>query len=151
MNAQERKWICEEMLKHWRKLQDEVWVAEDDAANIAFSQGSGDPVQSSSISDKTYRGALILERVEDKRAWVDCIEKAMKWMENERPDIYRLLYGHYGMKYSRGYKRKHARSFTDSYCKVYGISMREYQSRRTEGLEEVAYQASEMGLLRNCK
>lgn len=151
MNAQERKWICEEKLKRWQKYKDEVWVAEDDAANIAFSQGSGDPVQSSSISDKTYRGALILERVEDKRAWVDCITKAMDWLEVERPDIQRLLYGHYGMKYTRGYKRKHARSFADSYCKVYGISMREYQNRRIEGLEEVAYQASEMGLLRNCK
>lgn len=108
-------------------------------------------MQSSSISDKTYRGAMMLERVEDKRAWVECIEKAMAWLEEERPDIHRLLYGHYGMKYTRGYKRKWARSFTDSYRKVYGISMQEYQSRRMEGLEEVAYQASEMGLLRNCK
>ena len=149
MTAQERKHICEEKLKRWMKLKDEVNMAEDDAANIAFSQGSGDPVQSSSISDKTYRGALILERVEDKRAWVDCITKAMDWLEVERPDIQRLLYGHYGMRYTRGYKRKHARSFADSYCKVYGISMREYHSRRIEGLEEVAYQASEMGLLKN--
>ena len=149
MTAQERKHICEEKIKRWMKLRDEVNIAEDDAANIAFSQGSGDPVQSSSISDKTYRGAMILERVEDKRAWVECIEKAMAWLEQERPDIQRLLYGHYGMKYTRGYKRKHARSFADSYCKVYGISMREYHSRRIEGLEEVAYQASEKGLLRN--
>ena len=151
MTAQERKRICEDHLKQWRQLQEEVWAAEDDAENIAFSQGSGDPVQSSSISDKTYRGAMILERVEDKRAWVDCIEKAMAWLEEERPDLQRLLYGHYGMRYTRGYKRKHARSFADSYCKVYGISMREYHSRRIEGLEEVAYQASEAGLLRNCK
>lgn len=151
MTAQERKHICEDHLKRWMKLRDEVNMAEDDAANIAFSQGSGEPVQSSSISDKTYRGAMILERVEVQRAWVDCIEKAMAWLEQERPDIHRLLYGHYGMKYTRGYKRKWARSFTDSYRKVYGISMQEYQSRRMEGLEEVAYQASEMGLLRNCK
>ena len=149
MTAQERKHICEEKLKRWRNLQDEVWLAEDDAENVAFSQGSGDPVQSSSISDKTYRGAMILERVEDKRAWVECIEKAMAWLEHERPDIHRLLRGHYGMIYTRGYKRKHARSFADSYCKVYGISMREYHARRVEGLEEVAYQASEKGLLKN--
>ena len=151
MTAQERKWICEEKLKKWMKLKDEVNMAEDDAENIAFSQGSGDPVQSSNISDKTYRGAMILERVEDKREWVECIEKAMDWLEHERPDIQRLLYGHYGMKYTRGYKRKHARSFADSYCKVYGISMREYHSRRIEGLEEVAYQASEKGLFQKCK
>lgn len=151
MTAQERKRICEDHIKRWMKLKDEVNMAQDDAANIAFSQGSGDPVQSSTISDKTYRGAMILERVEDKREWVECIEKAMDWLEHERPDIQRLLYGHYGMKYTRGYKRKHARSFADSYCKVYGISMREYHFRRLEGLEEVAYQASEAGLLRNCK
>ena len=149
MTAQERKHICEEKLKRWRNLQDEVWLAEDDAENVAFSQGSGDPVQSSSISDKTYRGAMMLERVEEKKAWVDCITKAMEWLENERPDIQRLLYGHYSMKYTRGYKRKYARSFADSYCKVYGISMREYHNRRMEGLEEVAYQASEKGLLKN--
>lgn len=151
MTAQERKHICEDKLKRWMKLRDEVNMAEDDAANVAFSQGNGEPVQSSTISDKTYRGALILERVEDKRAWVDCIEKAMAWLEVERPDIHRLLYGHYGMKYNRGYKRKWAKSFTDSYCKVYGINRMEYFRRRVEGLEEVAYQASEAGLFRKCK
>ena len=151
MTAQERKHICEEKLKRWMKLRDEVNMAEDDAENVAFSQGSGDPVQSSNISDKTFRGALILERVEDKRAWVECIEKAMEWLEVERPDLQRLLYGHYGMRYTRGYKRKFAESFRKSYCQVYGISKTEYHGRRMEGLEEVAYQASEAGLLRNCK
>lgn len=151
MTAQERKHICEDHLKRWMKLRDEVNMAEDDAANVAFSQGSGEPVQSSNISDKTYRGAMMLERVEEKRAWVDCIDKAMAWLEEERPDIHRLLHGHYGMKYLRGYKRKHAKSFTESYCKVYGINRMEYYRRRVEGLEEVAYQASEAGLLRNCK
>lgn len=151
MTAQERKRICEDHLKRWMKLRDEVNMAEDDAANVAFSQGSGEPVQSSSISDKTFRGVLMLEQVETKRLWVECIEKAMAWLETERPDIHRLLYGHYGMKYSRGYKRKWARSFTESYCKVYEINRTEYHRRRVEGLEEVAYQASEMGLLRNCK
>ena len=151
MTAQERKHICEEKIKRWMKLKDEVNMAEDDAENIAFSQGSGEPVQSSSISDKTFKGAMILERVEDKRAWVECIEKAMDWLEHERPDIQRLLYGHYGMKYTRGYKRKYAESFRKSYCQVYGISKSEYHNRRMEGLEEVAYQASEKGLLRNCK
>ena len=151
MTAQERKHICEDKLKRWMRMKDEIWVAEDDAASVAFSQGSGEPVQSSSISDKTYRGAMMLERVEEKRAWVECIEKAMAWLEEERPDIQRLLYGHYGMKYTRGYKRKYAKSFTESYCKVYGINRMEYYRRRVEGLEEIAYQASEMGLLRNCK
>ena len=151
MTAQERKRICEDHLKRWMKLKDEVNMAEDDAANVAFSQGSGDTVQSSTISDKTFRGVLMLEQVETKRLWVECIEKAMAWLEEERPDIHRLLYGHYGMRYSRGYKRKWARSFTESYCKVYEINRTEYHRRRVEGLEEVAYQASEMGLLRNCK
>ena len=133
MTAQERKHICEEHLKRWMKLRDEVNMAEDDAANVAFSQGSGDPVQSSTISDKTFRGAMMLEQVETKRLWVECIEKAMAWLEEERPDIHRLLYGHYGMKYSRGYKRKWARSFTESYCKVYEINRTEYHRRRVEG------------------
>lgn len=151
MTKRDRELICEGVLKRWMKLRDEVNVAEDDAANVAFSQGSGDPVQTSSISDKTYRGAVILERVEDKRAWLDCVEKAMAWMEEERPDIQRLLYGHYGMMYLRGYKRSRARSFAESYCRAYGISMREYHTRRIEGIDEVAFQASEAGLLRNCK
>ena len=51
MTAQERKHICEEKIKRWMKLKDEVNMAKDDAENIAFSQGSGDPVQSSTISD----------------------------------------------------------------------------------------------------
>ena len=151
MTAQERKRICEDHLKQWRQLQEEVWAAEDDAANVAFTQGSGEPVQSSNISDKTYRGALVLESVEEKRKWVEVIQEAMKWLEGEKPDIHRLLYGHYGMRYSRGYKRKYAKSFTESYCAVYGINRMEYYRRRIEGLDEVAFYATERGLLRNCK
>ena len=89
--------ICESVLKRWRKLQEEVWAAEEDAASVAFSQGSGDPVQSSSISDKTFRGAMMLQSVEEKRMWVKVITEAMEWLEEERPDIQRLLYGHYGI------------------------------------------------------
>ena len=151
MTAQERKHACEYVLKKWMKLQSEVSMTEDDAANVAFTQGSGEPVQSSNISDKTFRGALMLESVEEKKKWVQVIREAMKWLEEERPDIQRLLYGHYGMKYTRGYKRSYARSFADSYCRVYGISIREYHSRRIDGLGEIAFYATEAGLLRNCK
>ena len=55
MTKRDRELMVEAVLKRWRKLQEEVWAVEDDAANIAFSQGSGEPVQSSSISDKTAR------------------------------------------------------------------------------------------------
>ena len=151
MTKRERELKVESVLKRWRKLQEEVWAVEQDAANVAFASGSGEPVQSSSISDKTATGAFILESIDDKRRWVECVTEAMKWLEEEQPDLQRLLYGHYGMRHNRGYKRSHARAFADSYCKVYGISMREYHNRRMEGLEEVAYQASEAGLLRNCK
>lgn len=134
-------------MKRWRRLQDEVRAVEDDAANIAFSQGQGEPVQSSSISDKTARGAFLLESIDEKRKWVDCITDAMKWLEAEQPDLQRLLYGHYGMIYTKGYKRTRARSFAESYCKVYHISMREYHFRRIDALNEVAFEATERGLI----
>ena len=134
-------------MKRWRRLQDEVRAVEDDAANIAFSQGQGEPVQSSSISDKTARGAFLLESIDEKRKWVDCITAAMKWLEAEQPDLQRLLYGHYGMIYTKGYKRTRARSFAESYCKVYHISMREYHFRRIDALNEVAFEATERGLI----
>lgn len=134
-------------MKRWRRLQDEVRAVEDDAANIAFSQGQGEPVQSSSISDKTARGAFLLESIDEKRKWVDCITDAMKWLEVEQPDLQRLLYGHYGMIYTKGYKRTRARSFAESYCKVYHISMREYHFRRIDALNEVAFEATERGLI----
>ena len=149
MTKRDREMICEGVLKRWRKLQEEVWKVEDDAANVAFSQG-GEPVQSSSISDKTARGAFMLESVDEKKKWIEVITEAMDWLEEERPDIQRLLYGHYGMRHLRGYKRKYAKAFTESYCKVYGISRAEYFNRRVEGLDEIAYYATEKGLL-NCK
>ena len=46
MTPLERKAAVEWHLKNWRRLQEEVWEAERDAADIAFSQGSGEPVQS---------------------------------------------------------------------------------------------------------
>ena len=143
-----RELLCEAVLKRWRKLQEEIREAEDDAANVAFSQGSGDPVQSSNISDKTYRGALMLETVDEKRAWVKCVKKSMDWLKAERPDIHRLLYGHYGMRYTKGYRRKYAREFTVAYCRTYHISESEYKSRRYEGLAELAFDATEAGLIK---
>ena len=64
MTKRDREMMVEGVLKRWRKLQEEVQMVEDDAANMAFSQGSGEPVQSSSISDKTARGAFLLETVQ---------------------------------------------------------------------------------------
>lgn len=149
MTERERELNVEGHLKHWRRLQEEVWAVEQDAANIAFSQGSGEPVQSSSISDKTARGAFLLESIEEKRRWVECVTDAMAWLKDEQPDIQRLLYGHYGMDCMKGYKRSHARSFTRSYCEVYHISISEYKSRRYEGLHQVASLAVEYGLIKN--
>ena len=148
MTKRERELKVESVLKRWRKLQEEVWAVEQDAANVAFASGSGEPVQSSSVSDKTATGAFILESIDDKRRWVECVTDAMKWLEEEQPDLQRLLYGHYGMRHNRGYKRSHARAFADSYCKVYHISMREYHLRRVDALNEIAFEATENGLLR---
>ena len=147
MTKRDRELMVEAVLKRWRKLQEEVWAVEDDAANIAFSQGEGEPVQSSSISDKTARGAFMLESVAEKKAWVECVTEGMKWLHDEQPDLERLLYGHYGMRHLRGYKRSSARAFSDSYCKVYHISMREYHLRRIDALNEVAFEATERGLI----
>lgn len=141
----------EEVAKHLKRFQAEkatVEEAEEEAANLAFSQGSGDPVQSSTISDKTARGAAVLESVAETRAWVECIEKSMEWLKEERPDIYLLLYGHYGMRYKKGYRRKYAKAFTVSYCSVYNISDSEYKTRRIEGLDELRQDATEAGLLK---
>ena len=148
MTKRDRETAVENVLKRWRKLQEEIKAVEDDAANMAFSQGSGEPVQSSSISDKTARGASLLESIDEKRKWVDCITDAMKWLKAEQPDLQRLLYGHYGMRYTQGYRRKHARAFMVAYCTTYHISDTEYKRRRWEGLGELAYDATEAGLLK---
>ena len=141
----------EKHLKMWRKEQDRVWNTERDAASIAFSHGDGEPVQSSAISDKTARAAFMLDSIRDVRVWVDCITDAMQWLSQERPDLQRLLYGHYGMEHQRGYKRKTAKSFTKSYRIVYGISYSEYNQRRLDALDEVSHFATEYGLFRRCK
>ena len=151
MTKRDRELKVESILKRWRKLQEEVWAVEEDAANVAFASGTGEPVQSSRISDKTATGAFILESIDEKRRWVECVTSAMKWLEEEQPDLQRLLYGHYGMRHNRGYKRSHARAFADSYCKVYHISMREYHLRRVDALNEIAFEATEDGLLKTRK
>ena len=91
MTKRERELLVESVLKRWRKLQEEVKMVEDDAANMAFSQGHGEPVQSSSISDKTARGAFLLDSVAEKRRWVEVITEAMRRMRVEQPDLQRLL------------------------------------------------------------
>lgn len=148
MTKRDRELMVEGVLKRWRKLQEEVWTAEQDAANIAFSQGSGEPVQSSSISDKTARGAFLLDGISEKRKWVEVITDAMRRMRAEQPDLQRLLYGHYWMDHLKGYRRAHAKSFTESYCTVYHISVSEYKERRKDALWAVTFEAAEAGLFK---
>lgn len=149
MTPLERKAAVEWHLKNWRRLQEEVWAAERDAENMAFSQGSGEPVQSSSISDKTARGAFLLESISEKRRWVEVITEAMRRMRVEQPDLQRLLYGHYWMDHLKGYRRAHAKSFTESYCTVYHISVSEYKERRKDALWAVTFDAAEAGLFKS--
>ena len=140
-----------EILMRWRRFQSEVWTTQEDAECIAFSQGTGEPVQSSNISDKTARGAFLLDSIDEKRKWLDCVTEALEWMKDERPEWYSLLYGHYGMKYSRGYKRKYAKSFTESYCKVRMVGRETYRQQRLAAIKEIVSYARFKGLLRNCK
>lgn len=148
MKKRDRELMVEGVLKRWRKLQEEVLAAESDAANIAFSQGSGEPVQSSSISDKTARGAFLLESVAEKRAWVECITEAMAWLNEERPELRKLLYGHYGMYNKNGYRRSTARAFASYFCHEHFVSIREYHRMRIDAIDEVAFTAAERGLLK---
>lgn len=148
MTKKEREKEVELLLKRFRRIQDEIAVAEEDAEALAFSQGSGEPVQSSTISDKTMRGALALLGVDQKRRWVECLTDALDWLEEEQPDLRRLIWGHYGMKYRRGYKRKYATAFTVSYCTSYHISYQEYDRRRHRGIEEITTFAVGRGLLK---
>ena len=147
MTKRDRELLVEGVLKRWRKLQEEVRMVEDDAANMAFSQGTGEPVQSSSISDKTARGAFLLERIEDKKRWVECVNEAMAWLDTEHPELRKLLYGHYGMYTKQGYRRSTARAFANYYCHEHFVSMRKYHFMRIDALDEVAFTAAEKGLL----
>ena len=140
-----------DILMHWKRLQAEIDEVQEDAAALAFSQGSGDPVQSSNLSDKTARGAAMLETIAEKRRWLEVVTEAMDWMKEEKPEWYRLLYGHYGMKYTRGYRRKYARIFTDDYCRVMIMDRESYRKRRIKAIDEIVGFARDAGLLRDCK
>lgn len=148
MTKRDRELMVEAVLKRWKRLQAEVKDAEDEAANIAFSQGSGDPVQSSAISDKTARGAAVLETVAEKKAWIVCVNEAMAWLEQEQPEMRKLLYGHYGMYNPKGYKRSTARAFASYFCGEHFVSIRQYHRMRIDALDEVAFTATESGLMK---
>ena len=148
MTKRDRELMVEGVLKRWRRLQEEVKSVEADAANIAFSQGSGEPVQSSSISDKTARGAFLLESVAEKKAWVECVTEGMRWLDEEHPELRKLLYGHYGMWNIIGYKRSTARAFASYFCGEHYVSIREYHRMRIDALEELAFTAAERGLMK---
>ena len=149
MTERERELIVEDKLKRWKRMQAEIRDAEEEAANVAFSQGSGDPVQSSSISDKTARGAAMLERVAEQKRWIECIHAGLEWLRDEQPDLRRILIGHYGMRNAAGYKSKWAAWFTMEYCRIHHISVSEYKIRRREGLRQLASLAVEQGLISN--
>lgn len=147
MTKRDRELLVEGVLKRWRKLQEEVRMVEEDAANMAFSQGSEDPVQSSTISDKTARGAFLLESIGEKKRWVECVTEGMAWLNEERPELRKLLYGHYGMWNMKGYKRSTARAFASYFCGEHFVSIREYHRMRIDAIDELAFTAAEKGLL----
>lgn len=148
MTETERIHEVEKKLKRWRKLQEKAQEAVDDAAALALSQGSaGGTVQSFTISDKTYRGAELLAAARGDIAWVAVIQEGMDWMKEERPELYYLLRGHYGMRYMRGYRKKYVRNFAGSYMTTYHIGPTLYHQRRNEALRELAALAVQNGLL----
>ena len=71
----------------------------------------------------------------------------MRWLDQEQPELRKLLYGHYWMWNKHGYKRSHARMFADYYCMEYHVSIREYHRMRIDALDEVVFTATERGLL----
>lgn len=146
MTELERVREIENHLKRWRWEQSKAALAEQDAAYIAFSHGEGGPIQSSGISDKTARGAELLAASAQLIAWVDTITDAMSWLKVDRPELYNLLQGHYGMNYARGYRRRHAKSYMESFRTVYRISPTTYHEMRKEALREVSAWAIEAGL-----
>lgn len=146
MTEAERIHEVETYIKRWRRLKDKAADVEEEAAALAFAHGDGGPVQSSSISDKTYRGAELLAANENLVAWVDTIETGMAWLEKERADLFNLIKGHYGMKYTRGYRRKYAKYFMDSYRRVYSIAPTTYHEMRKEALRELSAFAIQNGL-----
>lgn len=147
MTEVERIREVEKKLKGWRKLQERVKEVEADAAAIAFSGGSaGGPVQTSSIADKTYRGAEMLEGIREDERWIDTIDEAMDYLKRETPDFYNLIKGHYGMLYKRGYRKKYAALFEKSFRDSHFIGHSTYHRWRQEALGIIVKVAIQNGL-----
>lgn len=146
MTEAERIHEVEIKIKGWRRLQERVKEAEEDAAAVAFAHGEGGPVQSSNISDKTFRGAELLAAVEKDAEWVDTIQEAMDCLKEERPELFQILKGHYNMIHRRGYSEKRAAAFERSYRNVYYIGHTTYFHRRREALKFLADTALQNGL-----
>ena len=147
MTEVERIREVEKKLKGWRKLNDRVKEVEEDAAALAFSGGSaGGPVQTSTIADKTYRGAEMLAAMETDRRWVDTIDEAMDYLKRESPVLHNLIKGHYGMLYKRGYRKKHAALFEKSFRDSHFISHQTYHRWRHKALALIVEVAIQNGL-----
>ena len=133
MTAREREREIETRLKRWRKLQREASIMRYEESHLL--------VNINELNEDEWN------RRKSVKEWVDCITYAMKWLKEKQPDIYSLLYGHYRMTMEDGYTKAGAASYSRSYRTVYHISEREYDNRRYKGLREVAFIATENGLL----
>ena len=146
MTEAERIHEVETYIKRWRRLKDKAADVEEEAAALAFAHGDGGPVQSSTISDKTYRGAELLAANENLAAWVETIETGMAWLEQESPELHTLIYNHYGMRYTKGYRCARAASAERSYRAVFHISHSTYFHKRQQALRELSAFAIQNGL-----
>lgn len=147
MTEAERIHEVENKIKGWRLLKERVKEAEAEAAAIAFAGGAaGGPVQTSTISDKTYRGAELLAAVEKDVAWIATIQEGMDYLKEEHPELFYLLKGHYGMIHRKGYSKNRAGSFERSYRNTYFIGHSAYFERRKTALKVLADIALQNGL-----
>lgn len=135
MTAREREREIETRLKRWRKLQREASIMRYEESHLL--------VNINELSEEEWN------RRQNVKDWVDCITYAMKWLKETQPEIHSLLYGHYRMTMEDGYTKAGAASFKKSYMKVHHIEKSQYARHIYAGLSEVAYIATEFGLLKH--
>lgn len=145
MTKAERVKEVVEKISRWRHLCERVEDAKQEAAALAFSYGSGG-VQTSSISDKTYRGAALLAGIERDAAWVNTIREGMRYLQETRPELAALLAGHYCMDDRRGHRKKRSSDFAKAYQAANRIRRTTYDEWRREALDELAGIALQNGL-----
>lgn len=144
----ERERATRDKLKHYQQIKRRIREANEDIEAGQLGSRSGDPVQTSTHSDPTARGAERLLAMLNDEEWLHAIDDALKELRTTDKEVEQIIRRHFRLDSAKGYQRKYNGRVRRDTMYDLAISESVYYERLEAGIKTVMVYAAERGLFR---